>query len=51
MPSLPRSFDNPQGRKNQRIARLAVREGLRGTEAPALFDGLSQRLVTGSTSQ
>ncbi|MBV8337494.1 MAG: adenylate/guanylate cyclase domain-containing protein [Alphaproteobacteria bacterium] len=45
MPSLPQSFDDPLGRKIIELHVWAVREGLRGTEAAALFDGLCQRLI------
>jgi adenylate cyclase len=45
MPSLPASFDGPLGRKIIELHVWAVSEGLRGTEAAALFDGLCQRLV------
>ena len=42
---LLQSFDDPLGRKIIELHVWAVREGLRGTEAAALFDGLCQRLV------
>ncbi len=45
MPSLPLSFDAPLGRKIIELHVWAVGEGLRGTEAAPLFDGLCQRLV------
>ncbi len=45
MPSLPQSFDAPLGRKIIELHVWAVGEGLRGTDAAALFDGLCQRLV------
>jgi adenylate cyclase len=45
MPSLPASFDGPLGRKIIELHVWAVSEGLRGTEAAALFGGLCQRLV------
>jgi adenylate cyclase len=45
MPSLPPSFDAPLGRKIIELHVWAVSEGLRGTEAATLFDGLCQRLV------
>jgi adenylate cyclase len=45
MPSLPGSFDGPLGRKIIELHVWAVSEGLRGTEAAVLFDGLCQRLV------
>jgi adenylate cyclase len=45
MPSLPLSFDGPLGRKIIELHVWAVGEGLRGTEAAPLFDGLCQRLV------
>ena len=40
------SFDGPLGRKIIELHVWAVGEGLRGTEAAPLFDGLCQRLVT-----
>jgi len=46
MPSPPLSFDGPLGRKIIELHVWAVGEGLRGTEAAPLFDGLCQRLVT-----
>src|ERR1700758_4735882 len=45
MPSLPQSFDGPLGQKIIELHVWAVGEGLRGTEAAPLFDGLCQRLV------
>jgi adenylate cyclase len=45
MPPLPLSFDEPLGRKIIELHVWAVGEGLRGTEAAPLFDGLCQRLV------
>src|SRR6516164_1727800 len=45
MPPLPQSFDAPLGRKIIELHVWAVGEGLRGTDAAALFDGLCQRLV------
>ena len=45
MPPLPHSFDDPLGRKIIELHVWAVGEGLRGTEAAPLFDGLCQRLV------
>src|SRR5215813_8329903 len=42
---LPHSFDDPLGRKIIELHVWAVGEGLRGTEAAPLFDGLCQRLV------
>lgn len=45
MPSLPESFDAPLGRKIIGLHVWAVCEGLRGTGAATLFDGLCQRLV------
>ena len=39
------SFDGPLGRKIIELHVWAVGEGLRGTEAAPLFDGLCQRLV------
>jgi adenylate cyclase len=44
-PRMPHSFDGPLGRKIIDLHIWAVSEGLRGAEAPALFDGLCQRLV------
>ena len=41
----PLSFDDPLGRKIIELHVWAVGEGLRGTGAAALFDGLCQRLV------
>ena len=46
MPSSPLSFDGPLGRKIIELHVWAVSEGLRGTAAAPLFDGLCQRLVT-----
>ena len=45
IPPLPQSFDAPLGRKIIELHVWAVGEGLRGTDAAALFDGLCQRLV------
>ena len=45
MPPLPLSFDGPLGRKIIDLHVWAVGEGLRGTEAAPLFDGLCQRLI------
>ena len=45
MPALPESFDAPLGRKIIELHVWAVGEGLLGTEAEPLFDGLCQRLV------
>src|SRR5271169_5342952 len=45
MPSLPLSFDDPLGQKIIELHVWAVGEGLRGTDAASLFDGLCQRLV------
>jgi adenylate cyclase len=45
MPPLPLSFDEPLGRKIIELYVWAVGEGLRGTDAAALFDGLCHRLV------
>src|SRR5499426_3571103 len=45
LPPLPHSFDDPLGRKIIELHVWAVGEGLRGTDAAALFDGLCQRLV------
>jgi adenylate cyclase len=42
---LPQSFDDPLGRRIVELHVWAVREGLRGADAAALFDGLCQRLV------
>src|SRR5215472_2990115 len=42
---LPPSFDDPPGRKIIELHVWAVGEGLRGTDAAVLFDGLCQRLV------
>src|SRR5215813_3480217 len=45
-PSHPvQSFDDPLGRKIIELHVWSVGEGLRGTEAAPLFDGLCQRLV------
>jgi adenylate cyclase len=46
VPSLPLSFDGPLGQKIIELHVWAVGEGLRGTEAAPLFDGLCQRLVS-----
>jgi adenylate cyclase len=46
MPSLSLSFDGPLGQKIVELHVWAVGEGLRGTEAAPLFDGLCQRLVS-----
>jgi adenylate cyclase len=45
MPPLPLSFDGPLGRKIVELHVWAVGEGLRGTDAASLFEGLCQRLV------
>ena len=45
MPSPPLSFDGPLGQKIIELHVWAVGEGLRGTDAAALFDGLCRRLV------
>ena len=45
LPPLPQSFDGPLGRKIIELHVWSVGEGLRGTEAAPLFDGLCQRLV------
>ena len=45
LPPLLQSFDDPLGRKIIELHVWAVREGLRGTDAAALFDGLCRRLV------
>jgi adenylate cyclase len=45
LPPLPLSFDGPLGQKIIELHVWAVGEGLRGTEAAPLFDGLCQRLV------
>jgi adenylate cyclase len=45
MPPLPLSFDGPLGQKIIGLHVWAVGEGLRGTEAAVLFDGLCQRLI------
>src|SRR5215468_7936752 len=45
LPPLPQSFDDPLGRKIIELHVWSVGEGLRGTEAALLFDGLCQRLV------
>ena len=45
LPPLPRSFDDPLGRKIIELHVWSVGEGLRGKEAALLFDGLCQRLV------
>ena len=43
--ALPASFDGPLGRRIIELHVWTVGEGLRGTEAAPLFDGLCQRLV------
>jgi len=45
MPPLPDSFDGRLGRNIIELHVWAVGEGLRGTEAAPLFDGLCQRLI------
>jgi adenylate cyclase len=45
LPPLLQSFDAPLGRKIIELHVWAVGEGLRGTEAAALFDSLCQHLV------
>jgi adenylate cyclase len=45
LPPVALSFDEPLGRKIIELHVWAVGEGLRGTEAAPLFDGLCQRLV------
>jgi len=45
LPPVALSFDGPLGRKIIELHVWAVGEGLRGTEAAPLFDGLCQRLV------
>jgi adenylate cyclase len=45
MPPLPLSFDGPLGQKIIELHVWAVGEGLRGTDAEVLFDGLCRRLV------
>src|SRR6201987_6476971 len=45
MPPMPQSFDAPLGRLIIELHVWAVGEGLRGTDAAALFDGFCQRLV------
>jgi adenylate cyclase len=45
LPPLPHSFGDPLGRKIIELHVWSVGEGLRGTEAAPLFDGLCQRLV------
>ena len=45
LPPLVESFDAPLGRKIIELHIWAVREGLRGTDAAALFEGLCRRLV------
>jgi adenylate cyclase len=45
MPPLPASFDGPLGQKIIELHVWAVGEGLRGTDAAELFDGLCRRLV------
>ena len=44
-PPPPRSVDDSLGRKINELHLWSVGEGLRGTEAAPLFDGLCQRLV------
>ena len=44
-PPLPQSFDDPLGRKIIELHVWSVGEGLQGTQAAPLFDGLCQRLV------
>jgi adenylate cyclase len=44
-PPLPRSFDDPLGRQIIELHVWAVGQGLRGTAAAELFDGLCERLV------
>jgi adenylate cyclase len=44
-PSLMESYDGPLGRKIIELHVWAVGEGLHGTDAAPLFDGLCQRLV------
>ena len=45
VPLAPLSFDGPLGRQIVELHMWAVREGLRGAAAAALFDGFCQRLV------
>jgi adenylate cyclase len=45
LPPLPQSFDDPLGRKIIELHVWSVGEGLRGTQAAPLFDGLCQHLV------
>ena len=45
MPPLPLSYDEPLRLKVIELHVWAVSEGLRGTEAAQLFDGLCQRLL------
>ena len=45
LPPLPTTFDEPLGRKIIELHVWAVGEGLRGTDAAALFNGFCQRLV------
>jgi adenylate cyclase len=45
MPPLPLSYDEPLRLKIIELHVWAVNEGLRGTEAAQLFDGLCQRLL------
>ncbi|MGH7128557.1 MAG: adenylate/guanylate cyclase domain-containing protein, partial [Planctomycetaceae bacterium] len=42
----PLSFDGPLGRQIVELHMWVVREGIRGTAAAALFDGLCRRLVS-----
>jgi adenylate cyclase len=46
LPPLLQSLDDPLGRKIIELHVWAVREGLRGTAAVALFEGLCRRLVS-----
>jgi hypothetical protein len=46
LPPLLQSFDDPLGRKIIELHVWAVREGLCGTAAAALFEGLCRRLVS-----
>jgi adenylate cyclase len=46
LPPLLQSSDDPLGRKIIELHVWAVREGLRGTAAAALFEGLCRRLVS-----
>ena len=43
MPPLPQSFDGPLRQKIIELHVWAVGEGLRGTNAETLFDGLCRR--------